>query len=61
MKQIKDMSPHDQALVDQANAISNPIDWYLVPDEELAESKEAREILHRRRTYLYHREEGNDI
>ncbi|MBR0064110.1 MAG: hypothetical protein IJQ06_00770 [Paludibacteraceae bacterium] len=55
------MSPHDQALVDQANAISNPIDWYLVPDEELAESKEAREILHRRRTYLYHREEGNDI
>lgn len=55
------MSPHDQALVDQAYAITNPIDWYLVPDENLAESEEAREILHRRSTYLYHREEGEWI
>ena len=55
------MSPHDQALVDQAYAVTNPIDWWDVPDENLAESEEAREILHRRRSYLYHREEGNDI
>lgn len=55
------MSPHDQALVDKAHAVTNPIDWWDVPDENLAESEEAREILHRRRSYLYHREEGNDI
>lgn len=55
------LSEHDQALVDQANAITNPIDWYLVPNENLAESEEAREILHRRSVYLYHLEEGHNI
>lgn len=52
------MSPHDQALVEKAKAITNPIDWYLVPDENEAESPEVKEYLHRHSTYLYHREEG---
>ena len=37
------MSPHDQALVEKAKAITNPIDWYLVPDENEAESPEVKE------------------
>ena len=55
------MSSHDQALIDQAYAVTNPIDWHCVPDENLAESVEAREILHKRRVYLYHKEEGYGI
>lgn len=55
------MSPHDQALVDKAMSVTNPHRWWDVPDENLAESEEAREILHRRSVYLYLKEEGNDI
>lgn len=35
--------------------------WDEVPDEELTDTDEAREILHRTSSYLYHREEGIDI
>lgn len=55
------MSPHDQALVEKAKAITNPVDWCLVPDENEAESQEVKEFLHRRSSYLYHCEEGELI
>jgi hypothetical protein len=55
------MDAHDLRLVKQAYAVTNPCLWGDVPNENLAHSEEAREILHRHMVYLYRREEGNDI
>lgn len=58
MLNMDNLSEHDRLLIEKAKAITNPIDWYLVPDENEAESPEVKEYLHRHSTYLYHREEG---
>lgn len=52
------MSEKDKQLLKDAEQITNCILWFQVLDlEEQAESKEAKDILHRRRCELYHREE----
>lgn len=52
------LSEHDRRLVEECDKVTNPIDWYLVPDDNEAESPDVKEYLHRRSVYLYHREEG---
>lgn len=32
MLNMDNLSEHDRQLVEKAKAITNPIDWYLVPD-----------------------------
>lgn len=52
------MTENDQRLVAEAKKAQW---WYEVPDEELADTLEAREILHQTSSALYHREEGEYI
>lgn len=61
MLNMDNLSEHDRQLVEEAKAITNPVDWCLVPDENEAESQEVKEFLHRRSSYLYHCEEGELI
>ena len=61
MLDMSKLSEHDRQLVEKARKITNPIDWWDVPDENLAESKEVKEYLHFHSTYLYHKEEGEWI
>lgn len=58
MLNMDNLTEHDRQLVAQANAITNPINWWDVPDEDEADSPDVKEFLHHRRSYLYHREEG---
>lgn len=48
------ISKHDRALIDEAYKATYAFDI----DEDLAESEEARQILHRRAVFLHHREEA---
>ena len=61
MLDMSKLSEHDRQLVEAADKITNPINWWDVPDENLAESPEVKEYLHTHAVYLYHKEEGEWI
>lgn len=61
MLDISRLSENDRRLVEECDKVTNPIDWYLVPDEKEAESPEVKEYLHRHAVYLSLREEGEWI
>jgi len=53
------MTDKDKKLIERANRYSN-IDWPLVTDlEKLAESEEAKKILHDKATRMHHMEEAS--
>lgn len=51
---VNSISENDRALIDKAYEAIYACDI----DEDLAESEEARQILHRRAVFLHHREEA---
>ena len=54
------MSKHDQDLIDKAMSYTDGSDWNMISElEEMAESSEAKKMLHNHKTNLYHKEEGD--
>lgn len=56
-----EVTENDKQLIEQAYAVTNPIEWDQVPSADLADSEETKEILRRRVVHLTLREEGEDI
>ena len=56
------MSEHDQALINKAMSYTDGSDWNMISElEKMAESSEAKKMLHNHKTTLYHKEEGDLI